>query len=280
MLVTKGAHPSFIHIPKTAGTSFSYILGRNFRGSYHYLHQHLEEGPIDSKYIQKCLSTGTYLRALGSHRLTGDIPYDQKDYKVIGIAFVRSPTERLLSEYYYLRNSELKNEITKSTSLEDFLSKLESGMNLEVDYQNRQSECLQLPLEDLSNRIDDGQLHIFPTNQFDEALLVLNKLYPDDFWDVSYDRKNINKKKPDKSDEAIVERIKHLTKRDQDLYQLTQNHMNQISSSVFSEGELERRLKRHQRNCKIRSRLLEPIANFIENVAKAVRRKKLSQEES
>lgn len=266
----------FIHLRKTAGTTFAYLLRRNFRTGYLHIAHNLFEGKLDPIYIRETLDRETHLRAVHSHRLTGDLPYGQSDYRVIGITFVRDPVDRLKSHYYYSRNLIERNDAHKCDTLEDFVSMIKSDPAVHERWINTQSKALELTLDEATKKIKEGQLHVFPTKRYDESLVVLNKLYPSDFSDVSYARKNVNKRRPNRKHQELIEQIREMTQEDQKLYDLSQSHLNEMISSKFEPGEMQAMLKRHQRNCKVRSVFLEPLTTICEKVTRGMRYVKLS----
>lgn len=266
----------FIHLRKTAGTTFAFLLRRNFRTGYLYIAHNLFEGKLDPIYLRETLDRETHLRAIHSHRLTGDLPYDQADYKVIGITFVRDPADRLISHYYYSRNLVEKNDSHTCATLEEFVAKIKSDPAVHNRWINTQSSALELSLDETKKRIKEGQLHVFPTKRYDESLVVLNKLYQSDFSDVSYARKNVNKKRPNTKHQELIEQIREMTQEDQKLYDLSQSYLDEMISSKFEPGEMQATLKRHRRNCKVRSIFLEPLTVFCGKVTRGMAYVKLS----
>ena len=266
----------FIHLRKTAGTTFAFLLRRNFRTGYLHIAHNLFEGKLDPIYIRETLDRETHLRAIHSHRLTGDLPYDQSDYRVIGITFVRDPVDRLISHYYYSRNLIEKNDAHKCSTLEEFVSMIKTDPAVHQRWINTQSSALELTLDETKKRISESQLHVFPTKRYDESLVVLNKLYPSDFSDVSYARKNVNKRRPNAKHQELIQQIRDMTQEDQKLYDLSQSHLNELISSKFEPGEMQATLKRHRRNCKVRSVFLDPLTNSCEKVVRGMTYLKLS----
>lgn len=168
----------------------------------------------------------------------------------------------------------MNTAIARSASLEEYVSKMESTPE-ETFFQNHQQKVIKLPPEELTKRLAEGKLHMFPIDRFDESLVLLKKLYPNDFSDISYSRTNVNKSRPEKDEEAIKERIAKLEFKDQILYELAQKHMESAVDTHFAEGELEAGLKRHNRKCKTRSLFLDPFVNFSEKVHTGLRSIKL-----
>ena len=264
----------FIHVPKAAGVTFRAILKRNFGHIHKAFGGHFGEGPISVETLRNSLKQGSFMRAASSHRFTADLPYELENLNIVGISFLRNPVDRFISNYYYVKKLPVKNKITTSQSLEEFVAYLEANPNVYSD-QNLQSKTMLLPYDALAERLQQGQLHMFPVDRYDHALMVLQKLYPNEFRDVSYKSRNVNKAKPDTTPDSLRKRIEKLETKDLKLYQLANEYLDQSIEEHFQAGELETYLKRHQRNCKIRSLFLDFCVTFAEKVHFKVRSIKL-----
>jgi hypothetical protein len=113
----------FLHIPKTAGTSFARIIENNYSKSEFYL---ATAGNVESRqYIMNSLNSFLKLPKREQDKIKiikGHFPYglhekmNWSDYKYV--SFIRNPVERLFSEYYYIKDnpthplSQLCNEIS------------------------------------------------------------------------------------------------------------------------------------------------------------------------
>ncbi len=255
----------FIHVPKAAGITFRAILKRNFKHTHKDFAGHLGEGPISVKTLHSSLKQGSSMRAASSHRFTADLPYELENLHTVGISFLRDPVGRFISNYYYVKKLPIENRITTSPSLEDFVAYLEANPNVHPD-QNLQSKTLKLPYETLAERLKQGQLHMFPVDRYDHSLMVLQKLYPNEFRDVSYKSRNVNKAKPDTTPDILRKRIEHLEIEDLKLYRLANDYLDQSIEDHFQGDELEAYLKRHRRNCIIRSLFLDFFVTFTKKV--------------
>ena len=95
--------------------------------------------------------------------------------------------------------------------MEEFVSSIRANPETDLYSGDSQLKRIVLPLDELSQKIKLGQLHLFPMEKFDEAVVTLNKLYPKEFADVSYSRSNVNKKKPSSISEHTKKEIEEIT---------------------------------------------------------------------
>ncbi|MDA9764137.1 MAG: sulfotransferase family 2 domain-containing protein [Opitutales bacterium] len=260
----------FIHVPKAAGITFRTIMKRNFRRQHRDFAADFYEDAISAETIRFALKQGSGLRAASSHRFTADLPYDLQNLNIVGISFLRNPVDRFISNYYYVKKLPIKNEITNSNSLEEFVASIEANPNTYKD-QNLQSKTLKLSYDSLAEKLQTGQLHLFPVDKYDHSLILLQKRYPLDFRDVSYKRRNVNKSKPDTTPEDLRARIANLENIDLKLYELSKEYLDTSLKNDFQEGEIETYFKRNRRNCKIRSLFLDFCVTFSEKVHIGIR---------
>lgn len=205
-------HLIFVHIPKTAGSTFLQVVKRQYRkNEFLYLHLTEEDKVLldamtdDAKRGIKCLSG--HIR-YGYHRyLPGSYGY---------ITFLRHPVKRVVSLYYYiLRN---KHHYFHERMVSDKLS-LEEFVNLPYEVygeiSNQQTGLLSSypePGDPLDTAKDNISKFLFTgiTERFDESLLLLSRKAG---WkNIYYNPSNISKNYEirqvltDKVKEKILER--------------------------------------------------------------------------
>lgn len=255
----------FIHIPKAAGMTFRAIMRRNFHPRYKEFSADFLEASVPVESLRASLKLGTMMRAASSHRFTADLPYELDNLNIIGIAFIRNPVERFISSYYYKKKIPVYGEDRKSESLEDFVAWIEKEDESCI-HKNYQSRNLSISVEALKEQLSAGKLHLFPLDRYDEALIALKNLYPEDFKDVSYSRRNVNADKPETTSDSLRARIAEVETEDQIRYELANHHLNSVLEQTFEEGVLIEQLRRHKRKCKTRSMFIDPLVFLSEKV--------------
>ncbi len=181
-----------IHTPKTAGWMFWNILKSNFgpdlkadypSPSYHVFPQEALEWAL-RQYRYTCYTSHNY-------RLSS-IP-EQKDHKIVVISFARDPVRKFLSYYFYCRERPETGpwHPTKTLRLPEFLEELLSTPEFcALPLDTSQSGFLRgnMPPAAPETIVERGfgPVHVFPTERFDDALICLERLYPEQFRDCSY----------------------------------------------------------------------------------------------
>ena len=65
---------------------------------------------------------------------------------------------------------------------------------LNIVYDQNDNLATNKCLNYIQEHIDNRSLLLFPLERFDDSLVILNKLFPDYFKDISYKKENISKK--------------------------------------------------------------------------------------
>ncbi len=218
----------FVHIPKTAGSTFHLILNKRYAPKETCnLFGAKYQDPEIKKFIDAPIEGKEHIRLLKGHMPFGLHAYLPGNANYISI--LRDPVERVVSQYYYIKKNQrnpLHSQVEGGDmSIEEFVSSgIAIGMN------NGQCRFLNGDLAEYAfNRCDDSLLTKVKTNitqrfiwlgiteRFDESIFMLSKLMG---WQTPpyYIRENVSKvrksiREVDESAIRIIEAYNTLDKR-------------------------------------------------------------------
>ena len=192
LTLTKYSKHIFLHIPKTAGTTLTTIINRNYAG-----------GAIKTLYVPDSFGSDLAegLNDLNTKMLYGHFAYDNilNNSKYYVFTFLREPVSRTISNFIHLKNSaEIQHQewMKDVRTLEDFLSKKQSfnwqarhlsGQKFHADFGKDLDYSLQLAKTNL-NRMNLVGI----TELFEDSLLCLSK---DLGWKkLRFSRENVQQK--------------------------------------------------------------------------------------
>gem|GEM_PF-5222486 len=186
----------FCHIPKSAGTLFGQILERNFRKKFYPYY-----GLWDNRFFTKedvdgmCKLHPQY-DCLASHMFSLDLPFESNNYDFKGITFIRNPVERALSLYTYsFRLAKLNSGYQPPASIEEFFISIIEKRD-DARFCNAQYRFLfgenqgGQGLEKIKSLSKSGKLFIAPVERFEDACLLLEKMYPQHFSNNAFGRRS------------------------------------------------------------------------------------------
>ena len=222
----------FLHIPKTAGTTFREIICRQYE-SYatakfypmgKYPHKEFKEFKKD---IEKQMRD---IKCLIGHICMGWRCHELFPPPSTYITFLRDPVDKVISLYYFIlkRPDHLLHNILKSKKmgLAEFVS---SGMTSEIDNgQTRALACNGANLEEAKNNIREKFIIVGFTERFDETLILLKKIFG---WEnLFYMRGNVNKNRPGKEDtpKEVFDIIRNNNELDIKLYKFAKERFEEL----------------------------------------------------
>lgn len=230
-----------IHVPKTAGWMFWDILEQNFKGlmkadypspSFEYFAPEGIEWAL-RQYRYTCYT---------SHAIRlSSIPV-LSNHQMVACSFVRDPVKRILSSYFYCRMIPETGSWhpSKTMYLNEFLDAMLNDpeyTRLPLDISQEAYIRGSQPSRSLESIVkqDFGKYHLFPTERFDDALICLEKLYPDEFRDCSYgERSNTSKKDQEVTTEDLdkIEQLPWIAK-DRALHAFAHEQINSLMEELF-----------------------------------------------
>lgn len=261
----------FIHIPKTAGSSFLDLLMRQYGdrlyGVYSDIH---DEAPFSRRQLTEFVTDyGGAYDCLASHRLSANFPGQVGDRRCLGVSFVRDPFDLFVSHYYYHRFHSAGFETARELKLADYFEyAVEEGNH--PHYGNWQSGVLRgrngdaemIDFDGVKQRMECDELYVFPTAGFDSSYVLLERLHPEMFGGAWYKRKNVSQKDQEVP-EGLRERFAPYSREDRHLLELAQAQTDRLMAKVFpGESECAEAIAAFRKRNRWKGRLDLPRAGF------------------
>jgi hypothetical protein len=248
----------FLHAPKTAGTTMSGIMRRQFGDLFHQENPFYGQLAYEPWMLDHIFSVHPQT-ALQSHYLrSASVPLCSR-YNYRAFTFVRDPVEIVPSGYFDARNrvagpGHLSRQLGLADALRHMLAHecaiTESIAQSQVSWQfcelSNQRSVEEL-FKEYASRID-----YFPTERFDDAMICLEKLYPEELGDCSYEARMNRAERDQEVDRETLELIEQLPwmDRDRHLHSLAVAHIDELLARFFSQpGELDAYRDGFRRRC-------------------------------
>jgi len=214
----------FLHIPKTAGSTFLRILDRQYGEKQSYwLDGHDSEASINQLTMLP-ESKRNNIRLLSGHMPFGLHTLLQGPHAYV--TFLRHPVERLISHYYFVRENPyhyLHAHVV--TSGMDLMEYVQSGISPELE--NGQTKALSGNLgasssDDLSLAKENLLQHFVAvglTERFDESILLMRDRLN---WKVPfYVSQNVTRNRPLMTDlpRRVIRAVERVNELDYELYE-------------------------------------------------------------
>jgi hypothetical protein len=215
----------YVHIPKTAGTTFYSILKRNFERARIFL-CHVTQGPDQLKSMpaeqrdRLQLIRGHFPH--GIHRcLSQPVEY---------ITILRDPIERTISHYYYVLREPThhlhKRVVSEKIGLKEYVlgcrnKELDNGQTRLIagdSFQIPFGECRSDLLEQAKHNLQHSFSVVGLTERFDETVLLMARRFG---WKKThYTRRNVTEKRParEQLDAETLDALEAINTLDLELY--------------------------------------------------------------
>jgi hypothetical protein len=177
------------------------------------------------------------------------------------LSFVRDPVAKAASSYYYLRQREgIRDDYAvKKYDFTELCGRIAKGLDEEgmPAFDSSQTQWLvgsnDASLDAVAAAVESGRLLLFPTEQLDLALVLLEHLFPSDFADCTYKRK-VNTSRYGTTRDATAEASAALQlpwiDEDRELHTLAKQATAQVAKSVFSsEADKQKALAKFKARC-------------------------------
>jgi len=235
----------FVHLPKTAGTTVAFVLGRQYGNKktlnlYHWrfkrIRAYLRRSSQEKSSIQLVRGHIGY----GIHR-----KLKETDFKYFTI--LRNPIDRVVSHYFFHKNNpnyELSTKIqTEGINLEAYITKTQlkdldnyqtrllagEKVGLEPEF----GACQRNLLNTAKRRLQKDFAVVGTTERFDETLLVLQRVFK---WNIPvYISANVTKNRPrgEEITPSIRQAIMEYSKFDIELHQYADERLDQLIAEHF-----------------------------------------------
>ena len=226
----------YIHIPKTGGVTFLDVLARNF-GAGVFGKGFCHDGGIfyaiqfEADQVEKILATYPEVTCYSTHSLSLDLPYDRADWDLRPMTIVRDPVSRFISHYFYHRHHTILVPQAKEMGLEEYtdwaLARGNQPMYISGQTRFLTGQIGPEAIRQIEEHIVSHNLILLPLHRFDEACVMLERSFPDQFRDATYRISNVSKK-DQKPDPGLLDRIRSYVGSDADLLAIADRQLDEM----------------------------------------------------
>lgn len=246
----------FCHIPKSAGTLFGQILERNFRKRFYPYY-----GLWDNRFFSKEDVAGMcdlhpQYECLASHMFSLDLPFESERIDFRAITFIRNPVDRALSLYSYsFRMAKLNPGYQPAGSIQDFFKSIidngDDARFFNAQYRFLCGENNKINgIDKIKGLSESGKLLIAPLERFEDACLILEKLYPTNFKNAAYGGRSNASKKPKHVPIELAYLLEEKNYLDWELLDIANQLFDDLFKKVFLKNdELHSARMKFQKRC-------------------------------
>lgn len=271
----------FIHIPKCGGSTFNTILRNLFGVAYAAEYGILNNYQYNASQVKQIIDWYPDLKCLASHRLSIDLPFDHQDTSVTAITFVRNPIERFVSHYFYHRqNTEMFPE-TKTLDIDAYTEYLLGSPQKEMHIRSQTGfltgSADERGIDLIREHAHNKEVLCFPLSRFDEACVTLEHMFPGDFSNCAYARReNVSTKDQELADGTFIKiRKLDFVNVDLQLFDFATEQLDRLIEEYFENNRaLGEDLRDFRRRCSSLSVLVSArTRNLLRRVAAGIYRR-------
>jgi len=255
-----------VHVPKAGGSTLRQLMIRNFGNGHFNSFSLLESRQYTCQDVYTIAQSQPWLRCISDHKLSLDLPYDFPQASIHALAFVREPVDRYVSRYFFHRHADIHCAAKTAADLRAFVEQelvqghVEPHVRSQVRLLNQGRSDHDLTV--IHQAIETGRAFLFPVENFDEAAVCLETLFPITFRDLSYVRVNQAERTHDVDPETLALMHQHLA-ADQPLYQLACQELERCIRQCFPHAwDFDVALRDFQARCAVRRDNFNPL--FLE----------------
>ena len=250
-----------VHVPKAGGSTLRQLMNRNFGKGYYNSSSLLETKQYTFDDVSEIVRSHPNVACFSDHKLSLDLPYFHEHSIVRAICYVRDPVERFISRYFFHRHYEEVSCIAQRMTFRDFANAelveqfAHPQTNSQIYFLNGGRSFEDMTI--IQHAIATGNCYLFPIERFDESCVLLERLFPESFSDLSYVRANVSKKDAtiDEEDRTFVTRY---LKKDYPLFELANRQLDQKVQKAFSTEEFATAMTDFQDRCSRRYHNFHP----------------------
>lgn len=255
----------FCHIPKSAGTLFGQILERNFRKRFYPYYGLWDNRSFTKEDVAGMCNLHPQYDCLASHMFSLDLPFESEGMDFRAITFIRNPVERALSLYTYsFRLAKLNKGYHPPKSVEDFFRSIIENID-DARFCNAQYRYLygESTGDDGFTKIkklsQSGKLLLAPVERFEDACLLLEKIYPQYFINNAFGRRSNASTKAEQVPAKLECLLKEQNRVDMELLNIANQLFDESFNQYFSStSELNLARAKFQSRCS-KIRLVEKV---------------------
>lgn len=242
-----------VHVPKCGGSTLNLILRNNFGKRFRALY----DLPMGTKFhgdkVRSIIESAPSISCFASHAFSLDLPFRSAARGCRAIVLVRDPVRRFISHYFYHRHHTRLVKQARQLGLKDYISYALKEGN-QPTYLDGQTWWLSGSADErgfdrIQRLLHEEEILLFPLERFDQACVLLEKIFPDWLGDCSYIRVRVSRKDQEITAKAI-ESIRPFVPLDQQLWRIAEQRLEDLLEKHFgSASAVEKQVRAFRLRC-------------------------------